>query len=309
MWKWFSIVVIVSLLPLFLGCLDDPAQKGDLKFTDPLGHEVVLERIPERIVTLSPAITETVFALGAGDKVIATDNVSNYPPEASGLPKVFGYNYLAREELVMLDPDLIIMDKTLDISENAYNSVKDLGLPVYRIFPKDMEEVLEAIIGIGNITGTPEKANGIVEDFRNRMGAVSSYMEGVSDDDRPGILLVTFYDGAYDPWVSTDSTMAGGLIEAAGGNNVISDDTGIVVTVSVERVIGADPDIIICTQSSVWPTESKDKIMSDDRWKDISAVRENRVFEVDGDIIDRTGPRLILGLEEMHEHIREYIEE
>jgi len=141
------------------------------------------------------------------------------------------------------------------------------------------------------------------------MGAVSSYMEGVSDDDRPGILLVTFYDGAYDPWVSTDSTMAGGLIEAAGGNNVISDDTGIVVTVSVERVIGADPDIIICTQSSVWPTESKDKIMSDDRWKDISAVRENRVFEVDGDIIDRTGPRLILGLEEMHEHIREYIEE
>jgi len=185
MWEWLSFALIISLLSLFPGCLDGPAPEGDLKFTDPLGHEVVLERVPERIVTLSPAITETVFALGAGNRVIATDNVSNYPPEASGLPKVFGYDYLGREELVMLDPDLIIMDKTLDISESAYNSVKSLGLPVYRIFPRDVQEVLDSIIGIGNITGTSVKANEVVEDFRNRVVTINSYLTGVPQVDRP----------------------------------------------------------------------------------------------------------------------------
>jgi iron complex transport system substrate-binding protein len=309
--KWKLMVAVILIVPIALlaGCIEDPEQEGDLKFMDPLGAEVVLENYPERIVTLSPALTEIAFALGIGEKVIAIDNVSNFPPEVKGLPKVFGYAYLATEELVMLDPDLIIMDKTLDISENAYNAMKNLGLPVYRIYPRNVEEVLDAIIGIGNITDTTARASDIVEDFGDRMDNVSSYLDGVPAEDRPGVLLVTYYDGVNDPWVSTDSTMAGGLIEAAGGLNVISDDTGIVVTVSIETIIGADPDIIICTQSNVWPTQTKNEILSDDRWKDISAVKENRVFEIDGDIVDRTGPRLISGLEEIHSHIREYIEE
>jgi len=269
---------------------------------------VVLERLPERIATLSPAITETVFALGVGEKVVATDNVSNYPSEVSDLPKVFSYTGLFTEKLIIADPDLVIMDKTLDISEEAYDTIKGLGIPVYRIYPMDVEDVLEAIIGIGNITGAKVAALDLVDDLETRMDSISEYVENENSADRPGVLLVTYYDGNSDPWVSTDSTMAGGIIDFTGGENVIHDGAGMVVQVPVETVVGADPDIIICTQSTVWRTETKDKILNDTRWKDISAVKEGRVYEVDGDLIDRTGPRLIEGMEAIHSHIVQFIE-
>ena len=308
-WKWLLILVVLIPFGAIAGCIDDPAEEGSLRFTDPLGDEVVLDDHPERIVTLSPALTETVFALGIGSKVVATDNVSNYPAEAASLPKVFSYSCLASEQLVMADPDLVIMDKTLDISEKAYNTIKGLGIPVYRIYPRNVGDVLDAITGIGEVTNTEAEAKVMIDDFVDRMVDITLFTEDIPPDDRPGVLLVTYYDGDFDPWVSTDSTMSGGLIEAAGGRNMISDDTGIVVTVSVETAVGADPDIIICTQSNVWPTQTKSKILSDERWKDISAVKQNRVYEIDGDLVDRTGPRLILGLEGIHSHVREYLEE
>ena len=102
--------------------------------------------------------------------------------------------------------------------------------------------------------------------------------------------------------------MTGGLIEAAGGINAISDDTGIVVQVPVETIVGADPDIIICTQSTVWATPTRTTILSDDGWKDIQAVVDGEVYDVDGDIIDRTGPRLIEGLETIHGHFKDHVE-
>ncbi|MGA1865925.1 MAG: ABC transporter substrate-binding protein [Thermoplasmatota archaeon] len=304
-------IVIFILLPAVLasGCLDDEEEGKGVKFHDPLGNEVVLEGLPERIITLSPALTETVFALGIGGRIVATDNVSNYPDEAVHLPKVFSYMGLFTEELIVSEPDLVLLDKTLDINEDAYNTIKSLGIPVYRIYPRTLEDVLEAIIGIGNITGSSMKAAEIVEGFRSRMDDIEEALMDLPEESRPGVLLVTYYDEGSDPWVSTDSTMAGGLVKKAGGTNIISDGTGIVVQVPVEKVIGADPDIIICTQSTVWPTESRNTILADDRWKDISAVRENRVYDIDGDLVDRTGPRLIEGLEEIHERVLEFIGE
>jgi iron complex transport system substrate-binding protein len=258
---------------------------------------------------LSPALTETVFALGLGSKVVATDDTSNHPAGAKDLPDVFSYLGLDMESLISVGPDLVIMDKTLDISEEAYTSIKGAGIPVYRIYPRTVEDVLEAISGIGNITGAEEEAGDLIDDFNSRYNTIENTISGWDRQDRPKVLLVSYYDGTSDPWVSTDSTMAGGLVEAAGGTNAVSDDTGIVVQISVETIVGADPDIIICTQSTVWPTPSRTTILSDDGWKDIQAVKEDRVFDVDGDLVDRTGPRLIDGLEAIHGHIIDHEED
>jgi iron complex transport system substrate-binding protein len=308
-WKWLLILVILIPFGAIAGCIDDPVQEGDLIFTDPLGAEVVLEDYPERIVTLSPSLTETVFALGIGEKVVATDDVSNYPPEAKDLPDVFSYLGIDLEKLLAADPDLVIMDKTLDISENAYNSIKRVGIPVYRIYPKTINDVLGSMMGIGNITGSKEKAEELVEDFLERMEAIERFVDNLEEEERPMVLLVTYYDGSADPWVSTDSTMTGGLVDKVGGANAISDDTGIVVQVGVEAILGSDPDFIFCTQSTVWPTTTRENILSDERWQDIEAVKNGRVFDIDGDIVDRTGPRLIEGLEEIHSHILDMVEE
>ncbi|MBN1389056.1 MAG: ABC transporter substrate-binding protein [Candidatus Thermoplasmatota archaeon] len=303
------IMVLMLTAVLSSGCLTEGPEEKGYTYYDPLGGKVILEGEPERIVTLSPALTETVFALGLGSRVVATDNVSNYPEEAIHLPKVFSYTGLSAEALIMTDPDLVLMDRTLDISEEAYNAIKDLGIPVYRIYPRSMDDVLEALTGIGNITGAETNAAHMVDDIRSRMDAITLSLQDVDMDDRPEVLLVTYYDGLSDPWVSTASTMAGGLIRSAGGINMISDDTGIVVQVPVETIIDGDPDMIICTQSTVWPTSTRSTIMSDDRWKDITAVKEERVFDVNGDLVDRTGPRLIDGMEEIHALVLDLIEE
>ncbi|MGA1872549.1 MAG: ABC transporter substrate-binding protein [Thermoplasmatota archaeon] len=304
----FTVFLLIPFL-FMAGCIDDAHTDGDLRFRDPLGADVVLDRYPERIVTLSPALTETVFALGLGSLIVGTDDMSNYPDGAGDLPDVFTYLGLDPESLISVDPDLVIMDKTLDISEEAYNSIRDLGIPVYRIYPRNVSEVLEAINGIGTITGASEAAEEMVEDLLDRMTAVQTEVSVWKEEQRPKVLLVSYYDGTGDPWVSTDSTMAGGLIETAGGRNVIADDSGIVVQVPVETIVGADPDIIICTQSEVWPTPTRDTILADDGWKDIGAVVSGRVFEVDGDLVDRTGPRFIHGLETIHDRISDYVGE
>ncbi|MBN1539687.1 MAG: ABC transporter substrate-binding protein [Candidatus Thermoplasmatota archaeon] len=302
-------IAVFILLPAVLasGCLYDEEGRS-IKYYDPLGGEVVLDEAPRRIVTLSPALTETVFALDAGDLLVATDEASNYPSEVEGLPDVFSYLGLNLEALISEDPDLVIMDKTLDISEEAYHSIKDVGIPVYRIYPTGIEDVLEALIGIGKIIDREDEADELVQDIEDRSAAVRTTVSGWNENERPKVLLVSYYDGTSDPWVSTDTTMAGGLIETAGGINAVSDDKGIVVQVPVETIVGADPDIIICTQSTSWPTPSREVILSDGGWEDIEAVLSGSVYDIDGDIVDRTGPRLIQGLEEVHSRIYGYIE-
>jgi ABC-type Fe3+-hydroxamate transport system substrate-binding protein len=94
---------------------------------------------------------------------------------------------------------------------------------------------------------------------------------------------------------------AGNLIELAGGRNTIDNSEGVVIQVSLETIIEEDPEVIITSQSSSWPTPSKDTILSDERWEDITAVKEGKVMDIEGNWIDRTGPDLIKGLEAINE--------
>ncbi len=306
-----SFVAMVLIGASIAGCLGeentsrDPGSGDELAInvTDPLGGRVMLEEEPVRIVTMTPAITETVFALGKGGLIVGIDSASNYPSEASGIEKVVSWQGLDLEKLIFLEPDLVIMDKTLDMSEENYNAMKGSGFQVYRIYPTTVEEVLDSIQGMGDAIGASEEADSLVEDFRIRMEAVKQNASLIDEEDRPRVLHVTFYDGKSDPWVATDSTFSGSLIEMGGGKCAFSDDTGFGVQVSLERIIASNPDLILCSQSSTWPTQTREIILSDGNWQDITAVKEGAVHYVEGDWCDRTGPRLILGLEEFHTRI------
>ncbi|MGA1849166.1 MAG: ABC transporter substrate-binding protein [Thermoplasmatota archaeon] len=306
-----SFAALVLMAASFAGCLGEenaargPGSGDDLAInvTDPLGGRVMLEEEPARIVTMTPAITETVFALGKGGLIVGIDSASNHPTEASNIEKVVSWQGLDLEKLILLEPDLVIMDKTLDMSGENYNAMKGSGFQVYRIYPLTVEEVLDSIQGIGDAIGAPGEAGSLVEDFRTRMETVKQNASSIEEEDRPRVLHVTYYDGSSDPWVATDSTFSGSLIEMGGGICAFSDDTGFGVQVSLERIIASDPDLILCSQSSTWPTQTREVILSDSNWQDITAVKEGAVQYVEGDWCDRTGPRLILGLEEFHTRI------
>jgi iron complex transport system substrate-binding protein len=296
-----SIALMACAIP---GCLEDRSS-GDRIFIDDMGGTLKLNATPMRIVSLTPALTEIVFLLGCGDRLVGIDSDSNYPPEASSIEKVSDWQDIFKEKIVSIDPDLILLDKTLDNSEKRYDQLMDLGLPVYRIYPKDLDTLLRDIGEIGKILDVEDKGVDVVGSLRDRIANTSSQASSDKGPE-PSILHIVYYDGTSDPWVMTSSTFSGDLVKIAGGKNAIDDPTGMSVQVSVEMIISADPDIIICSQSAIWPTPTMEEITSDPSLKDVSAVKGGFVREVDGDLIERTGPRLVNGLETIRAIVAEY---
>ncbi|MFW3145509.1 MAG: ABC transporter substrate-binding protein [Thermoplasmatota archaeon] len=300
-------ILLASILAT--GCLNEERKEGDLEFFDMLGDRVILDRYPERIVTTTPALTEIVFALGKGDDLVGTDSASDYPAEAGSIRDVFTWEGVDLEKLIAVEPELVLMDKTLDITGDDHAAITAMGIPVYRIYPRTIDELLDSIEGIGEVLDAGDEASELIGDFTGRMGAVEENASRVPDGERPKVLHVTYYDGLSDPWVSTDSTFSGSLIEKAGGVCAFSEGSGFGIQASLELIVASDPDIILCSQSSTWPSNTRETILSDGNWAEVPAVESGAVFYVEADWCDRTGPRLILGLEEFHSIIMDHIEE
>ena len=302
--KWMAMALLVPIIiGAISGCIDD-GTRGDLEFTDDMGDTIYLDGTPERVITLSPALTELVFAIGGGDLVVACDETSDHPAEVEGLQRVFSWDGMDMEAIIAAEPDIIFMDWTLDVTGDDHKALTDIGLNVYRIYPTSMEGILRNIIEIGDILDLESGARVLSDDIEIRLNAVEEAATSIVD--RPGVLHISYYDGSSDPWVLTDSTFSGGMIDKAGGRCVISDGSGKGITVSIEAIIVADPDIIFTSQSSSWPTESRNLILSDERLQDIGAVKNGAVYDVEGDLVDRTGPRMIDGLELFQEYIAAY---
>jgi iron complex transport system substrate-binding protein len=214
------------------------------------------------------------------------------------LEVVSTYTSFDAEKIVELAPEVVIMDKTLDVTEANFNTMKQLNIPVFRVYPTDLDQVISMISEIGEILGFEDEAENIVNDMNQRKDNIAEEVEGIDDDDKPSVLYIIYYDGLTDPYVGTSSTFSGDLIELAGGKNTIVDDNGISVQVSLETIIDSDPDMIITSMS--FGFSAKNTILSMDTWEDITAVKNSEVHDIDGNLIDRTGPSLIDGLEEIH---------
>jgi len=301
------LVLSIMATSLTLGCLmDDEKAEGDLEFTDGMGESIVLDGVPERIITLTPALTEIIFLLECQDRLVGCDSDSDFPQDASSVEKVSSWQGMNTERILELEPDIVFMDRTLDASGDRYDALKNIGLTVYRIYPLDLDEVIGSMVSIGDVLGVKEDAQRVAGHLRERMDAVRGRAILDPQAERPEVLHVIYYDGSSDPWVMTNSTFSGDMISIAGGACAISDGSGLSIQVSLESIIDADPDIIICSQSSTWPTASRELLMEDDALLTVSAVRDDRVYDIDGAIIDRTGPRLVNGIEEIRLLIEDY---
>lgn len=299
-----ALMTAALLAIVFAGCTE--RESGGFKITimDQAGNSVTIEGNVEKIVSLSPSITEILFAINLGEKIVGIDDASDFPSDTDDIAKVSSWEGLDLEKIVALQPDLVLMDKTLDMSGDRYTALTGAGLTVYLTFPHNLDEVMESIKAIGKITENEDVANSYVGELEKRVDDVEEKGSAVSD--KPKILYVTYYDGTSSPWVGTDKTFSGDLIDKAGGKNVVSDSTGIVIQIDVEEIVSQNPDIIITSQSLTWPTQSRELILNDEKLKDVNAVKEGRVYDINGDLIDRPGPRIVNGLEELYDHVEAY---
>lgn len=242
-----------------------------------------------RIVSLAPSITEILFTLGLGNRVVGVTQHCDYPPEALAKPRVGSYVDLNLEKILSLKPDLIIA--TVDGNEReVVKRLVQFRMPVFLTNPRNLEEVFQTIRGIGRITRTESRADSVAKALRQRADRVIRACAALS---RPRVFLQI----NEQPLVTVGkNTFRNHLIELAGGINISGGESIAYPQYSVEQVLRGKPDVILITsmEREAAPEKKKERWQA---WTHIPAVQQGRIYLLNSDILDRPSPRLVDGLE------------
>jgi iron complex transport system substrate-binding protein len=249
----------------------------------------------ERIVSLAPSNTEILFAIGAGEQVVGRDDFSDYPPEAQNLPGVGGgfgdYNI---EAIVDLQPDLVLAAE-INTPEQV-KALADLGITVYLLSnPTTLEEMYGNLELVGRLTGKSVQARSLVESLKGRVAAVDELIGQV--DSKPSVFYELDGTDPAKPWTAGAGTFIDALIARAGGVNITSDLTGQYMQFSIEELLVRDPAIILLGDAAYGVTP--ESVAQRTGWKDLQAVKNNRIYPFDDNLVSRPGSRLVDGLEEL----------
>lgn len=258
-----------------------------IEVVDSSGTTVTLEAPASRVVSHSPAATEILFAVGAGDAVVAVDDFSNYPPEVDALPEVT-YSSPDPEQDLSFEPDLVILSGR---QEESVAHFRELGLPVFFLRePVDLEGVYGNIRTIGALTGHADGAESVIADMQSRLDAVATALEGVED----GPLV--FYELTEDLYTVSPNSFVGAALTFVKARNVAEGVEGDFPQLSSEAVVEANPDMILMADAGfVDPATVPQRA----GWSQMTAVVDGAIYPVDGDVMSRPGPRIVDGIESL----------
>jgi iron complex transport system substrate-binding protein len=294
------ILLGVTLLAGMLGgCTSTSPTTTNFTITDSKGREVsIKDNQPQRIVSLAPSNTEILFALGLGDRVVGVTDFCNYPPEATTKPSVGAYDIPNIETIVSMEPDLILATDAQ--SDEIYQQLESRGLTVVAIIPHSLNEVLETITLIGQLTGVDEAAANLVASLQARIDAITEKTNNLTEAQKPKVFYIIWQDPI---WTTGDGTFEDALIVLAGGINIAHDLNGW-ATISLEAVIDANPQVMI---AGVGMGEGLDLplqyIQTESRLANTEARLDGKIYSIDMDVISRPGPRLIDALEQLFQLI------
>ncbi len=266
-----------------------------LTVVDDAGASVTFQAPPQRIVSLTPGHTETVYALGAGDRLVAVDTYSDYPAEARAVPvRLTTYPAPSIETIVGLQPDLVL---TLVEKDDVLDQLRQQGIPVLKLFPRDFDATVSSIEKLGQVLDANAQAAAIAADMRARRDAVEQAIDGAQ---APSVLYEMDASDPTKPFVAGPAGFYGQLVALAGGNNIFADLPGDFGQVGAESVIARNPDLIILADAySPYNAQTPAMLAGRPGWDAVSAVRGNAIYAVNADLFSRPGPRLIDGLESL----------
>jgi iron complex transport system substrate-binding protein len=267
-----------------------------LTIVDSVGREVAIEAQPQRIASLSPAATEILFAIGAGDQVIAVDNYSNYPEEAATRQQLDAYEPNL-EAIAGVRPDLVLL--FYDPGELA-DSLERLGITTAVLgsveeTPESVEAVFDQIRLLGQMTDHIQEAERLVAEMQDRVDAVEEALADVEQGPR------IFHEVDATLYTAAPNSFVGGLYEILKAQNLASGADQPFPQLTQEVIIERDPEVIILADSAYG--ESADTVKARPGWGSISAVRNDRIFAIDPDIVSRPGPRCVDALDTLAEFL------
>lgn len=283
-WAGISVLLVAGFLPLTAS-----GAAPDLQTViDDLGRQVTLPKIPHRIISLAPSITETLFAIGVGDRVVGVTQYCDYPPEAATKPKV-GYIHANLEVVVALQPDLILAPREL-LRADILSKLEQFQIPTYVLDATTVDSILSHIQTLGGMLGAAAAADDVVHQMQRQIKEITARTALLP---RPRVLYVL----NSEPLITIGpGSFIHQLIEMAGGANVAARARVAYPRLSMEEVLREDPELIL------FPTGRAEGIAQGEearwqRWTTLSAIKLKRLRRVSNDQLNRPGPRIVQGLE------------
>jgi len=291
--------LLLALALIVMTALPSPslATTYPITLTDDLGREVTIEARPERIVSLAPSNTEILFELGLADRIVGVTDYCDYPSQALEKEKVGGPWSPSIESIVALEPDLVLAEEINP--EEVITTLEGLGVTVFGIEATDLDDLLDDINTVGQITDTEAEAGALTADMQSDIEAVTDKTDGLSPEEKPGVFYICWHD---PPWTAGEGTFPHDLIEKAGGINIFADLEGW-PSVSLETLIARNPEVIIVTAMGGEGSDTWNWVNTESRLADVSARQNGRVHFVESNWVERPGPRIVLGLEQLAKYI------
>ena len=290
--------IILSLVLLLFFCSVTLAEENTtsaVTVTDDLGRAVSVAKTPERIVSLSPSNTEILFALGLGDRVVGATKYCNYPPlvkelkDSGKIEVVGGYVDPDIERILTLHPDLVLAGQKH--SNGAVPMLDKEGIPTFVVDPNNLSSIILSIKKIGTITGTEAEASELCSRMEARIRAVS---DKVSSLPKTRVLYIVWHDPVQ---TAGAGTFEDEIIEKAGGVNIFHDLSGY-AQVDPEAIAVRNPEVIIACSGMGTGADKPLQWAETERGLNQTDARKNGcIYQAEGDLITRAGPRIADGLE------------
>ncbi|WP_426253721.1 ABC transporter substrate-binding protein [Paenibacillus pabuli] len=313
-WKGMASLLTAAMLALALaGCgtttsnegtgttPQQPAQEqtADLKtqypitVTDATGESFTFDKAPAKIVSVSPAETESLFALGLDEQIVGVSDYDDYPEAATKKPKMGGITKPNEESIIAAEADIVFTG--ISMSEESVKKLRDLGITIFKTNPKSVDDVMTNIETFGKITDHQEKAQEIITQMKQDVSDVTEAVKAVKPEEKKKV-YVEFSPG----WTVGKGEFMDELITLAGGTNIASDKDGW-YEINEENVIASNPDVILYANDVIDEnSKTLDQIIkARSGWDQITAVKNDAIIGLDANLLSRPGPRVTQGLVEV----------
>jgi len=278
----------ILLIPILAGLSGVPLEARWVE--DQTGRRVEVPDHPQRLISLAPSITETLFALGLGDNVVGDTDYCEYPPEAKLKPHVGAILTPNLERIIALKPDLVLGSPEANRRETA-DRLAQLGIPLYGVTAHSVDDMLHSIEDLGRVLGHEADAKKLAANLRQRIVAVEKRVAPLR---RPKVLFVVWYRPLTTAGPNTFIT---DVIQRAGGTSITENLLGEWPHLSLEEALLRDPDVILFPRAESFSPQL-DEFQQLPGWRDLRAVKTRQMFFI-SDAIIRPSPRLVDALEEV----------